>query len=71
MLQNAIVGDIPLTGDALELPGDGLVLIAYTPQANSPAADQLALLASWAANHTQPTETADTVPPTAENKRTR
>ncbi len=29
-LHNQVVGDLELTGNALELPGDGLVLIAYT-----------------------------------------
>ena len=50
-LHNRVVGDIELTGDALELPGDDLVLIAYTADPGSPAEDQLQLLASWAATH--------------------
>jgi transcriptional regulator with XRE-family HTH domain len=44
---NSVVGDIELTGDALDLPGDGLTLIAYTAQAGTAAAEKLALLASW------------------------
>ncbi len=50
-LQNRVVGAIELTGNALELPGDDLVLIAYTADPGSPAEDQLQLLASWAASH--------------------
>ncbi|HYI59766.1 MAG TPA: helix-turn-helix transcriptional regulator [Microlunatus sp.] len=52
-LHNRVVGDIELTGNALELPGDGLTLIAYTADVGSRAEDQLRLLASWAA--TRPT----------------
>ncbi|WP_323125709.1 helix-turn-helix transcriptional regulator [Microlunatus elymi] len=48
-LQNRVVGEIELTGNALELPADDLVLIAYTADPGSPAEDQLRLLASWAA----------------------
>lgn len=50
-VHNPIIGDIELTGDALELTGDGLVIIAYTPKAHSGAAEQLACLASWASTH--------------------
>ncbi len=52
-LHNQVVGDIELTGSALELPGDELILIAYTADVGSQAEDQLQLLASWAA--TRPT----------------
>jgi hypothetical protein len=48
-LHNRVVGDIELTGDALELPGDDLILIAYTADPGSPAEEKLRLLASWAA----------------------
>jgi hypothetical protein len=58
-LHNPVVGDIDLTGDALELSGDGLVIIAYTAQPDSRAAEQLAFLASWAMQHV----TADTYTP--------
>jgi hypothetical protein len=68
-LHNPVVGDIELTGDALELPGDGMTLIAYTADVGSHARDQLDLLASWSATE-QPTsaaakaqpETTDTTP---------
>jgi transcriptional regulator with XRE-family HTH domain len=48
-LHNRVVGDIELTGDALELVGDGLTLIVYTADAGSQADDQLRLLATWQA----------------------
>ena len=48
-LHNRIVGDIELTGSALELPGDELTLVAYTADVGSQDEDQLRLLASWAA----------------------
>ena len=51
-LHNRVVGDIELTGSALELPGDELVLIAYTADVGSQAEDQLQLLASWTATRT-------------------
>jgi transcriptional regulator with XRE-family HTH domain len=50
-LRNPLVGDIELTGDALELPGDGLILITYTADPDSSAQQQLAFLASWSASH--------------------
>jgi transcriptional regulator with XRE-family HTH domain len=48
-LHNPLVGDIELTGNALELPGDDLILIAYTADSGSQAEDQLKLLAAWTA----------------------
>jgi transcriptional regulator with XRE-family HTH domain len=53
-LHNRVVGDVELTGDALELAGDGLTLIAYTADPGSEAADQLKLLASWRATRADP-----------------
>jgi hypothetical protein len=47
-LHNHVVGDLELTGNALELPADGLVLLAYTADPGSPAEEQLQLLAAWA-----------------------
>ena len=52
-LHNRVVGDIELDGDALELVGDGLILIAYTAPPGSQAADQLSLLATWQATQNQ------------------
>ena len=46
-LHNPLVGDIELTGDALEIPGAGLTLIAYTAEPGSPAQEKLDFLTSW------------------------
>jgi transcriptional regulator with XRE-family HTH domain len=63
-LHNRVVGDIELTGNALELPGDDLVLIAYTADPGSPAEDQLHLLAAWSATqNTAPEHSGPTGPP--------
>jgi MmyB-like transcription regulator ligand binding domain len=48
-LHNPVVGDLTLTGDALELPGEDLILITYTAPADSPAQEQLNFLTSWTA----------------------
>lgn len=48
-LHNPVIGDIELTGNALEMPGDDLILIAYTTDPGSQAEDQLKLLAAWTA----------------------
>lgn len=50
-LHNRVVGEIELTGNALELPDDDLVLIVYTAAPDSSAEDQLKLLAAWAASN--------------------
>lgn len=47
-----LVGDLTLTGEALELSGDGLVIVTYTAEPGSPSAEALRFLASWAARHT-------------------
>ncbi len=46
-LHNSVVGDIELTGDALELPGEGLTIVAYTAEPGSAAEEKLAMLSSW------------------------
>jgi transcriptional regulator with XRE-family HTH domain len=51
-IHNPVVGDLTLTGDALELPGEDLILITYTAPADSPAQERLDFLASWTANRT-------------------
>jgi hypothetical protein len=49
-LHHPVVGDLVLDFDTLELPADtGLAVIAYSAQPASPSADNLRLLASWAA----------------------
>ena len=50
-LRNSLVGELELTGDALDLAGDGLTLIAYTAEPGSRAQEQLDLLISWAFDH--------------------
>lgn len=45
--RNTVVGEIELTGDALEIPGDGLTIIAYTAAVGSAAEEQLKILSSW------------------------
>ncbi|MEV5003943.1 helix-turn-helix transcriptional regulator [Nocardioides sp. LML1-1-1.1] len=50
-IHSDLVGDVALTGEALELPGDGLVLITYTAEPDSAAAESLRFLASWATQH--------------------
>lgn len=49
VLRTRVVGEIELTGNALELPGDDLTLIVYTADVGSAADEQLRLLAAWAA----------------------
>lgn len=46
-LRTTLAGEVQLTGDALELPGDGLTMITYTAEPNSPAQEELDFLASW------------------------
>ncbi|MDQ1058628.1 hypothetical protein QFZ23_002529 [Arthrobacter globiformis] len=61
-LHNALVGDIELTGDALELPGEDLTLIAYTAEPGSHAQEQLDFLASWNTSRRDPSETLSNDP---------
>lgn len=72
-LHTPLVGDIELTGDSLELPGEGLTLIAYTAEPGSHAQQQLAFLTSWSATGKRRAEpapananTATTRPPEGE-----
>lgn len=53
-IRHALVGEVQLTGDALELPGEGLTLITYTAPADSDAQEQLDFLASWNRDSHQP-----------------
>jgi transcriptional regulator with XRE-family HTH domain len=51
-MRHPVVGDIELTGEALELPGDaGLTIIAYTVEPASPSEQALAFLSSWSTEH--------------------
>jgi transcriptional regulator with XRE-family HTH domain len=57
-LHNPLIGDIELTGDSLELPGEGLTLIAYTAEPGSHAQQQLDFLTSWSTTGKRPAEPA-------------
>ncbi len=59
-LHNTVIGDIELTGDALELPADQLTVIAYTAEPGSAAEQQLRLLTSWQATTKNTARTAAT-----------
>jgi transcriptional regulator with XRE-family HTH domain len=51
-LNHPIVGLIEITFDVLELPADpGLTITTYSAEPNTPSADALKLLASWAATN--------------------
>jgi hypothetical protein len=57
-LHHAIAGDLQLTGEALDLPGDpDLAIITYTWEPNSPTAQAVAFLASWSAQEASATAT--------------
>jgi hypothetical protein len=69
-LHNPLIGDIELTGDSLEIPGEGLTLIAYTAEPGSHAQEQLDFLTSWSATGKRPADpaaaNAATMPPERE-----
>jgi transcriptional regulator with XRE-family HTH domain len=60
-LHHPVVGDLDLSFEAMELPGEDLTVLAYTAEPGSPSQDSLNLLASWAATvaRLDPAETAD------------
>jgi MmyB-like transcription regulator ligand binding domain len=62
-LGNRVVGQIELTGDALELASDGLTMIAYSAAPGSQAEDQLKLLAAWRATAQTPASEPAGMPP--------
>ena len=43
------VGDLDLSFEAMELPGEDLTMLVYTAEPSSPSQEALDLLASWAA----------------------
>jgi transcriptional regulator with XRE-family HTH domain len=47
-LHSPVVGEVELTGDALQLPGEDLTLIVYTAQPDSVAQEKLDFLTRWA-----------------------
>ncbi|GAA4055702.1 helix-turn-helix transcriptional regulator [Actinomadura miaoliensis] len=52
-----VVGDLHLTYESLDLPADGLTLVAYGTEPGSESEDKLRLLASWATTSRTPTRT--------------
>ncbi|KRF43037.1 XRE family transcriptional regulator [Terrabacter sp. Soil811] len=60
-MHHPVIGDIELTGEALELPGDtGLTIITYTVEPGTPSAEALQFLSSWAASEPAPSSTHET-----------
>ena len=60
-IHHPVVGDLDLNFESLELPSEpGLVLNVYTAPADSPTADALKLLASWAATQREQFAAEDT-----------
>jgi transcriptional regulator with XRE-family HTH domain len=58
-----VVGDLHLNYEALDLPADpGLSMLLYTAPADSPTADALRLLASWAATNPTPSTLPEGTP---------
>lgn len=59
-LRHPVVGELDLNFESMPLPSEpGLQLNVYTADPNTPTADALKLLASWAATQEQPKSTAD------------
>ncbi|MEU6040745.1 helix-turn-helix transcriptional regulator [Actinomadura sp. NPDC047616] len=52
-----VVGDLHLTYESLDLPADGLTLVAYGTEPGSESEDKLRLLASWATTSRTPPRT--------------
>lgn len=48
-LRHPVVGDLDLSFEAMELPGEDLTMLVYTAEPGSPSQEALDLLASWAA----------------------
>ena len=48
-LRHRVVGDLDLSFEAMELPGEDLTMLVYTAEPGSPSQEALDLLASWAA----------------------
>jgi hypothetical protein len=65
-LHHPVVGDLDLSYEAMELPGEELTVLAYTAEPGSPTQDALNLLASWAATLDQP-DTTESAAETADS----
>ena len=48
-LHHPVVGDLDLSFEAMEVPGEDLTVLVYTAEPGSPSRDAHDLLASWAA----------------------
>jgi transcriptional regulator with XRE-family HTH domain len=60
-MRHPVAGELELTGEALELPGDsGLTIITYTVEPASPSAQALQFLANWASQRTVDVSSAST-----------
>lgn len=55
-LYNPLVGQLELTGDSLEIPGEDLTLVVYTAPANTPDQEKLDFLSRWSGADAQGTE---------------
>jgi transcription regulator MmyB-like protein/helix-turn-helix protein len=63
-IHHPVIGELDLSFEAMELPSrPGLTMLVYTAPKGSPAADSLALLASWAATAEQAGELAGSEKP--------
>jgi len=58
-IRHALVGEVQLTGDALELPGEGLTLITYTAPAGSAPAESPATAKRQPSGKPTPTSASD------------
>ncbi len=58
-LHHPVVGDLDLSYEAMELPGDDLTVLVYTAEPGSPTQDALNLLASWSATVDEAGRNAD------------
>jgi transcriptional regulator with XRE-family HTH domain len=60
-MRHPVVGELELTGEALDLPGDtGLTIITYTVEPNSASEQALNFLASWTDRPSVPSADGDT-----------
>jgi hypothetical protein len=59
-MHHVIAGDLELTGEALQLPGDpDLTIVTYTFEPASPTEQALAFLASWSTREEATADAAD------------
>jgi transcriptional regulator with XRE-family HTH domain len=69
-LHHPVAGDLDLTYEAFELPSEpGLTLLVYTAEPDTPTAEALGFLASWAATQQAATSQAATSQAEADSRR--